>query len=415
MKSSLRNGNILIGLAILLFAIMVLLVIVLPPCFYRSNFGVALSNKEQDWSYFGSFMSGTAGLGLNFINLCIGVCILWFIHHYRFQEAMAFDLHKEWMEMQKTRGQGDAFINKYAGESLEVHYKAKTKGLRPIWQVLSFFERLEIAIEHGRISEDLFIRLFGQIFTWWYIVCFSGCLRSIDYYQKHEKTKEDIKLYEESAINLVSTWTSTQSIVRLNMRLYKRIGKDTRIESWRKIAYDDLKDKITTKPMGWTLLSCEDAISRLKPATKETFEEVRTFYRIVLGWNISAETTSVEWKDKAHRFLGRLAYSCPISGVMKTAFYWENLTEAAQRYEEIGREPKWLPDSKTAAYVMLTDPIGNEFVIWDKRCSTGTMVPVSPAKTKTMVELELKGTDGKELTFTVVRAKAEVNDITPNG
>jgi hypothetical protein len=158
------------------FIIGIFVLAAIPGGCYLLNFALGSGGKPsadpKDWATLGSFLSGTTGVVLSLGNFCLAAFILLWLHHRRFREEIAFAFHKEWTDLMKRRTEADAFLDKFPGDSLEVHYNAKGDGLAPVWDLIGFYERLEISVTHGRVSHELFFRLFGQIFTWWYYVAF---------------------------------------------------------------------------------------------------------------------------------------------------------------------------------------------------------------------------------------------------
>ena len=84
----------------------------------------------------------------------------------------AFDFHRELVSVELTQARGEAnklFTNYITARDLDDFYSSlPADEKRPIQMVLSFFRRLQLAVEYNRVDKDLVRELLSGEFLEWY-------------------------------------------------------------------------------------------------------------------------------------------------------------------------------------------------------------------------------------------------------
>ena len=119
--------------------------------------------------------------------------------------------------MFEERTKASKFNDEFPEADLTDFYKNRRNedSLSAVWVVMGFYQRLAIAVEYGRIHKDLFVKLFGQMFTWWYIVSFDH--------------------------NMDEVWAGTRPIRGLWKTIVES-ASDKQVTEWKVYAFRDLDD-----------------------------------------------------------------------------------------------------------------------------------------------------------------------------
>ncbi|MCA2220016.1 hypothetical protein [Nonomuraea aurantiaca] len=112
-------------------------------------------------------MEGLAGLG----GVFVGVWLTYWLTVNQRHLAMTFELHKELHgpEMIRARYTCADILMENPGltyDELDQHLGYSTMG--DLRQIIYFFQRLWLSIEHGEIRKKYVCRLFGDTYSWWY-------------------------------------------------------------------------------------------------------------------------------------------------------------------------------------------------------------------------------------------------------
>ena len=94
-----------------------------------------------------------------------------------------WELHKEFNgeQMQKSRIASDKIFEKHTAERFdELYEKLPSEDSTHVWNLIGFYQRLALAIEHNHIDQSLVPKMFGPIFVWWYVVVFEHTLVPLD-------------------------------------------------------------------------------------------------------------------------------------------------------------------------------------------------------------------------------------------
>jgi hypothetical protein len=88
-----------------------------------------------------------------------------------------FDSEPMW----KARVGGGKLVLQNPYGTLDQLDRTGNPGARYIWMVISFYQRLALALKNRQINEDLVPELFGDNFIWWYRHCFEKQLEPTDW------------------------------------------------------------------------------------------------------------------------------------------------------------------------------------------------------------------------------------------
>ena len=127
-------------------------------------------------------------------------------------------LHKEFNgeQMQKSRVASDKIFEKHPVERFdELYERLPGEDSIHIWNLIGFYQRLALAIEHNHIDKSLVPKMFGPTFVWWYVVVFDHSLVPLD----------------------ENVWDGCREI----KWLYKWFGGHRGYEVWKAVADKDLK------------------------------------------------------------------------------------------------------------------------------------------------------------------------------
>src|SRR5918999_1620493 len=93
--------------------------------------------------------------------------------------AMTFELHRELhsTEMIRARHAAADLLAQYKGQDYkQIQDQIGALAMRDVHQVIFFFQRLWLAIEHKALKNEYITRLFGDTFSWWYQASFRAQL-----------------------------------------------------------------------------------------------------------------------------------------------------------------------------------------------------------------------------------------------
>jgi hypothetical protein len=97
------------------------------------------------------------------------------------QVRTAFEMHGEYFQsLIDSRDLATHFLQDHRGDLAKYWRGPEAKEMRPLWDIVYFYERLWAALENGYLSRKLFPELFGDSFNWWYVMCFEHQLKPED-------------------------------------------------------------------------------------------------------------------------------------------------------------------------------------------------------------------------------------------
>jgi hypothetical protein len=98
---------------------------------------------------------------------------------------LTYAMHREFFgqEMGKTRVEARERLPHVIGKSLsEMDREDGSAGINlPLWQMIRFYQRLAVMIEHDEVSRKMIPELFGGTFIWWYIVYFEDSVQNVNW------------------------------------------------------------------------------------------------------------------------------------------------------------------------------------------------------------------------------------------
>ena len=108
------------------------------------------------------------------IGTIAGSVISWFITTHRSKLQATFDLHREFCsgELYKSRVIANKLIEQCPNFSLSKLRQDFPEEAFHLLQLANFYQRLYVAIKYNQVKADLIPELFGEVFIWWYVVCF---------------------------------------------------------------------------------------------------------------------------------------------------------------------------------------------------------------------------------------------------
>ncbi|MBD2104826.1 hypothetical protein [Leptolyngbya sp. FACHB-261] len=148
------------------------------------------------------------------IGTIVGGLITWFTTAHWNRLQTTFDLHREFDSdvMHESRMSADQLIKGNPHDTLGEIYKKDPEKSRYLWQLINFYRRLSLAIKYNQVNPDLIPELFGEIFTWWYIVCFENQLLADEknYFSPSRKQIFWLKKWLDTHANKteLSKWTA---------------------------------------------------------------------------------------------------------------------------------------------------------------------------------------------------------------
>lgn len=158
------------------------LAIAAPLAFYAISFHGHpwVSDNPLELGPFGDFFGGIANPLLGAINVFLVAYIAVALRRANSREESdnqrtmrILDFKREWEsnEVYIHRTNAQQLLRTCPTHSLEELYERFPKEMHPVWVVLGFFSTIQFAIDKGLLNKDDVAEVFGQVFTWWDIVC----------------------------------------------------------------------------------------------------------------------------------------------------------------------------------------------------------------------------------------------------
>jgi hypothetical protein len=115
-----------------------------------------------------------ATFGAAVLGALVGSLFGWLTSRRAAQAATAFELHRQYFsELVDSRENATRFLRLHpAGRLDELWRDLDQTEMRPIWEIVYFYERLWAAYRYRRLKRDLALDLFGASFNYWYAECF---------------------------------------------------------------------------------------------------------------------------------------------------------------------------------------------------------------------------------------------------
>jgi hypothetical protein len=143
------------------------------------------------------------------IGALVGSAAAWWAGVSASRWSRTLDMHREFNSdrMSESRSKAFKFMKERWGMSFVEIANTTEYDIEsvPLWDVMRFYQRLAITIKYNQVIRRVVPGLFGEIFLWWYVVCYRQQLiqtnwvaaRDIDYLYRFMKQKADRKSWNE--------------------------------------------------------------------------------------------------------------------------------------------------------------------------------------------------------------------------
>jgi len=110
------------------------------------------------------------------IGALVGAAAAWMAGVYNSRWTRTLDMHREFNadRMSESRSKAFIFLKQHWGLSfaeIAARPELDTPSV-PLWDVMRFYERLGVTVRYGQVIRRVVPDLFGEIFLWWYLVCY---------------------------------------------------------------------------------------------------------------------------------------------------------------------------------------------------------------------------------------------------
>ena len=138
------------------------------------------------WGQFGDYVGGLLNPAFALLNvILVGYIAISFQRlnekertneqEYQKRIQATIDLHREWNgeSMYSSRMKASPIARKHLSLSLfEIEKIEPYEQAAHIWVVVGFFHRMNLLVQHERLQKEMAIKLFGELFVWWWTVSF---------------------------------------------------------------------------------------------------------------------------------------------------------------------------------------------------------------------------------------------------
>src|SRR5258708_22995167 len=129
-------------------------------------------------------MTGTLlSVGSGLLGVIVGGTRSWLLVRRQHQLTMTLDLHREFKSGQMATSRHAAaklVLEHHTKTYLELYQQLKPEQMQDIWNVVYFYERLWLLINHRHIRKDYVKELFADIFYYWLTISFQSQLVPIE-------------------------------------------------------------------------------------------------------------------------------------------------------------------------------------------------------------------------------------------
>lgn len=153
------------------------------------------------------------------VGTIVGSIISWFITTHRSKLQSTFDLHREFCsgELYKSR----VIANKLTEHCptftlLELRQEFSEEAFH-ILQLANFYHRLYVAVKYRQVEAALVPELLGEVFIWWYIVCF-----------KEQVLLTENRIHAASGIIFLYNWLNKNPRISKKVREWEMIATEER-------------------------------------------------------------------------------------------------------------------------------------------------------------------------------------------
>ena len=163
---------------------------------YVSNLGSLPFSKSDPapWGQFGDYVGGLLNPVFALANVALVAYIalsvqkLSDLERRNEQESAqrvqtTIDLHKEWnsASLYGSRTLSSRIVRSHSELSIfEIEKMVAYEQAAHIWIVIGFFQRLSFFVQHDKAHKEMVVELFGELFVWWWTVCYETQLMPCD-------------------------------------------------------------------------------------------------------------------------------------------------------------------------------------------------------------------------------------------
>jgi hypothetical protein len=162
--------------------------------------------------------------GIGFVGTMIGAAITWLVTTKATRTQAVFKLLEEFnseellLSRHKVQNIKPAFYPP-PGETLDTIFREFTTEERfYIWQIIHFYQKLYVAINHKSCDTKLIPELFGETFYWWYTNCFAKILIPMTERDASRRIK-NLKIWfdKNSKSEDVSRWVERAEKIKIDI------------------------------------------------------------------------------------------------------------------------------------------------------------------------------------------------------
>lgn len=154
-----------------------------------------ISRDVAVWGQFGDYIGGILNPLFALLNLTIFAYVAITFQKINDREKKAdeesedrikivLELHREWNEQSNYRSRAIAgrLVRLIPNTTvLKIEENCSAEEVVHIWIVIGFFLRLNYLVEHEKVHKKMTAELFGELFTWWWVVSFEKQLAPVDW------------------------------------------------------------------------------------------------------------------------------------------------------------------------------------------------------------------------------------------
>lgn len=146
-------------------------------------------------------MDGLIAAFIGLFGTLFGGAISWWVNLNKTRTELIFELHREFNSesMMQARTQADKLMQKHPKTPLdELYENLPSEETHGVLMVINFYERLWLAIKYNRVDKKLAPQLFGQIFIWWYVICFESLIPQ--HWNSHSEVRQ-LKAWMDKSVD----------------------------------------------------------------------------------------------------------------------------------------------------------------------------------------------------------------------
>ncbi len=153
------------------------------------------ADKPDQWAQFGEYFGGILNPLFTLMNVAVIVYIATVLQAFteaeKNKEAISTQrvetvtaLHREWNSESifHSRTLAGNLVLKHVGSTMpDMQKVVASEQLMHLWIVIGFFQRLSYLVRKDQVDNEMAVDLFGEHFTWWWVVSFEKQLMPVDW------------------------------------------------------------------------------------------------------------------------------------------------------------------------------------------------------------------------------------------